>query len=97
MGIHAIGLTTNSSRRPASSNHSRKRRLLKLYLLAISRVLPLPLTLSFYFSNDGGTTAVAFGSIQSGDTLYVSTATLGYTLDTSDRIDIKYVTIVIDT
>lgn len=40
-----------------------------------------------YFSGDGGTTARAFGALQSGDLLYWNGSIAGYQLTISDRID----------
>ncbi len=43
-----------------------------------------------YFSNDGGTTAIAFANIVATDTLYWNGSIAGYELDASDRVDLNY-------
>lgn len=47
----------------------------------------------FYFSSDAGTTARAFSTIASGDTLHFNGSVAGFELDASDRLDLIYETI----
>jgi hypothetical protein len=47
-------------------------------------------TVDCYFSADGGTTARAFGELQSGDLLYWNGSVAGYQLATTDRIDFLF-------
>lgn len=44
-----------------------------------------------YFSNDGGTTAKAFGNESQGDLLYWNGSIAGYELDTADLITFDYI------
>lgn len=45
-----------------------------------------------YFSNDGGTTALAFVNLTSGDTLYWNGLLSGFELEASDEVEIIYET-----
>jgi hypothetical protein len=45
-----------------------------------------------YFSNDGGTTAKSFASVNAGDVWYVNTQTLGYDIQTDYVISFEYLT-----
>ena len=45
---------------------------------------------AFYYSNDNGVNARRIADISAGDYLYVMTSVLGFSLDTSDVIDVIY-------
>ena len=45
---------------------------------------------SFYFSNDGGTTARLFSAVKAGDTLYFNGTIAGYDLSATDRVSMVY-------
>jgi len=49
-------------------------------------------TKDFYFSRDGGTTALGLNALKKGDTLYWTKAREAYNLSTSDLISIDYET-----
>ena len=45
---------------------------------------------SYYFSTDGGVTALAFSALVGGESLYFNRSVAGFRLDTSDKIDILF-------